>query len=67
MTLKAPAADTRIELRYRGTTGQSILAALCALAWWGRRFRLPTVGSIKGWRAGYPLGPPAPPYSIATP
>ena len=27
MKLKAPAADTRIELRYRGTTEQSILAA----------------------------------------
>src|ERR1035438_4145250 len=56
MIPEAPAADTRIE--------QSILAALCALASWGRRFRLPTVGSIKGWLAGYPLGPLAPPTAL---
>jgi hypothetical protein len=46
----SPAAATRIELRYRGTTEQRIMAAVSAIAWlaslfalWGRRFRLPTL------------------------
>jgi hypothetical protein len=45
-----PAATTRIELRFQGTLEQRIMAALCALAWiaslvawWGRRFRLPSL------------------------
>src|ERR1035437_2785123 len=25
------------------------------------RFRLPTIDRARGWQAGYPLGPPAPP------
>jgi hypothetical protein len=44
-----PASPTRIELHFRGTTEQRLMAALCALTWvaslfalWGRRFRLPT-------------------------
>jgi hypothetical protein len=61
-----PAAATRIELRFRGTTEQRIMAALCAMTWiaslfalWGRRFRLPTAGSIKGWQAEEPAPPTA--------
>jgi uncharacterized membrane protein YfhO len=45
-----PAATTRIELRFQGTLEQRIMAALCGLAWiaclvawWGRRFRLPSL------------------------
>jgi len=45
-----PAAATRIELRFRGTIEQRIMAAVSVLAWlaclfalWGRRFRLPTL------------------------
>jgi hypothetical protein len=45
-----PAATTQIELRFQGTLEQRIMAALCALAWiaslfawWGRRFRLPSL------------------------
>ncbi len=45
----SPAAATRIELRYRGTMEQRIMAAVSAIAWlaclfalWGRRFRRPT-------------------------
>ena len=48
-----PAAATRIDLRFRGTSEQRLMAALCILAWlvsllalWGRRTqrvpRLPT-------------------------
>jgi hypothetical protein len=44
------AAATRIELRFRGTIEQRIMAAVSVLAWlaclfalWGRRFRLPTL------------------------
>ena len=46
----SPAAATRMELIYRGTIEQRIMAAVsaltwlaCLLAWWGRPFRLPTL------------------------
>ena len=45
-----PAATMRIELRFQGTLEQRIMAALsalawiaCLVAWWGRRFRLPSL------------------------
>jgi hypothetical protein len=65
----SPAAATRIELRFRGTIEQRIMAAVSALAWltclfalfrWGTRFRLPTAGSIQPWHAEAPAPPTAP-------